>query len=106
MKNLWSMKGTVIPFVTGALSTVTKEFVQGLENLEIGGLVETIQTTTLLRSSRILRRVLGTWGDLLSLKQVRNHQQTLVGKTLKGVNNDDDKLYGDFTQQTKEPGHD
>ena len=30
--------------------------------------VETIQTTALLRSARILRRVLETWGDLLSLK--------------------------------------
>ena len=30
--------------------------------------VETIQTTALLRATRMLRRVLGTWGDLLSLK--------------------------------------
>ena len=31
-------------------------------------LSETIQTKTLLRSARILRRVLETWGDLLSLE--------------------------------------
>ena len=37
---------------------------KGLENLEIRGRVETIQTTTLLRSVRILRRVLETRGDL------------------------------------------
>ena len=39
-----------------------------MEDLEIGGRVETIQTTTWLRTARILRRVLETWGDLLSLK--------------------------------------
>ena len=36
----------------------------GLENKRTS---ETIQTTPLLRSVRILRRVLKTWGDLLSL---------------------------------------
>ena len=39
-----------------------------LENSEIRRQVNTIQSTTLLRSARILRRVLDTWGDLLSLK--------------------------------------
>ena len=42
--------------------------VQQLENLEIRGRTETIQTTTLLRSAWILRRVLETWRDLQSLK--------------------------------------
>ena len=36
--------------------------------LEIEGQIETIQTTALLRSARILRRVLEIWGDLLSLR--------------------------------------
>ena len=35
---------------------------------EIRGRVETMKTTALLRTARILRRVLETWGDLLSLK--------------------------------------
>ena len=52
------MKVTIIPIVIGALDTVTKELVQGLEDLEITGRVETIKTTTLLRTGRILRRVL------------------------------------------------
>ncbi len=47
-------------------STVTKGLVQGLEDLEIRGRVETIQTTALLRSARILRRVLETGGDLFT----------------------------------------
>ena len=32
------------------------------------GQVETVHTTVLLRSARILRRVQDTWGDFLSLK--------------------------------------
>ena len=44
--------------VIGVLVNVTKVFAQGLEDLEIRGQVETIQTKVLLRSSRILRRVL------------------------------------------------
>ena len=51
LKNLWNMKVTVIPIVIGALGTVTKELLKILEDLEI------IQTTALLRSDRILRRV-------------------------------------------------
>ena len=40
--------------------TVTKGLLKGLEELEVGGRVETIKTTALLRTARILRRVLGT----------------------------------------------
>ena len=50
------MKVTNIPIVTGAFGTVTKELLKGLEDLEVGGRVETIQTT-LLKTARILRRV-------------------------------------------------
>ena len=67
LKKLWNMKITIIPIVIGALGTVMKGLVQGLEDLEIRGRVETIQTKVLIRSTRILRRVLETWGDLLSL---------------------------------------
>ena len=62
------MKVTIVPIVIGALDTVTKGLLKGLEDLEVGGMVETIQTTALLRTARILKRVLETWGDLLSLK--------------------------------------
>ena len=54
------MKVTIVPIVTVALGTVTKGLLKGLENLEIGGRVETIQTTALLRTTIILRRVLET----------------------------------------------
>ena len=59
---------TGIPIVTDVLPRVTKGLVHELEDLEIRGWVETIQTTALLRSARILKRVLETWGDLLSFK--------------------------------------
>ena len=52
------MKVTVIPVVIGTLGTVLKRFVQGPEDWEIRGRVETIQTTALLGSARIPRRVL------------------------------------------------
>ena len=60
LKKLWNIKVTVIPIVIGGLGTVTKGLVTGLEDLEIRGQEETIQSTALLRSSRILRRVLET----------------------------------------------
>ena len=54
------MKVTIIPIVIGAFDTVTKELLKGLEDLEVGGRVETIQTTASLRTARILRRALET----------------------------------------------
>ena len=60
LTKLWNMKGTIIPIVIGVFGTVTKGLLKELEDLEVGRRVETIQTTTLLRTARILRRVLGT----------------------------------------------
>ena len=68
LKKLWNMKVTIVPIVIGAFGTITRGLLKGLEDLEIGGQVETIQMTALLRTARILWRVLETWGDLLSLK--------------------------------------
>ena len=52
------MKMTIIPIVIGAFSTETKGLLKGLEDLEVRGQVETLQPTALLRTARILRRVL------------------------------------------------
>ena len=54
------MKVTIIPIVNGAFGTVTKGLLKGLKDLEVGGRVETIQTTALLKTARILRRLLET----------------------------------------------
>ena len=62
------MQVTIISIVIGAFGTVTKGLLKGIEDLEVGGRVETFQTTALLRTARILRRLLDTWGDLLSLR--------------------------------------
>ena len=60
LKKLWNMKVTIVPIVNGAFGTTTKGLLKGLDDLEFGGQVETIQTTALLRTARILRRVLET----------------------------------------------
>ena len=52
------MKVTIVPIVIGAFGTITKGFLMGLEDLEVGGRVEIIQMTALLRTTR--RRVLET----------------------------------------------
>ena len=79
-KKLWNMKVTIIPIVIRVLGTVTKGLVQGLEDLEITGRVETAQTTALLWSVRMLR-------DLRRLCCHSNsseiHQLTLIWKNLK-----------------------
>ena len=70
LKKLWNMKVTIVPIVIGALGTITKGLLKGLGDLEVGGRVGIIQTTALLRTARILRRVPNpeTWGDLLTLR--------------------------------------
>ena len=50
----------VISIVIGALGTVLRGWERGLEELEIGGRIQTIQTTAVLRSARIVGRVLET----------------------------------------------
>ena len=50
----------IIPIVIGAFGTVSKGLLKGLEDLDVGGRVETVQTTALLRTARILRRAMET----------------------------------------------
>ena len=86
------MKVTIIPIVIGAFGTITKGLLKGLEDLEVGGRVETIQTTALLETVRILRRVLETWGDLLSLNLQWKPSALADGKNSNNNNNNNDKL--------------
>ena len=60
LKKLWNMKVTIVPIVIGAFSTITKGLLKDLEDLEVGRRVEIIQMTVLLRTARILRRILET----------------------------------------------
>ena len=41
LKKLWNVKVTIVPIVIGALGTITKGLLKGLEDLEIGGRTET-----------------------------------------------------------------
>ena len=58
----------VMPMIVGALGTLSKGLEKGLEELEIRGRIDILLISALLRSARILRRVLETWGDLLLLR--------------------------------------
>ena len=49
LKKLWNMKVTIVPIVIGAFGIIIKGLLKVLEDLEVGGRVETIQTTVLLR---------------------------------------------------------
>ena len=59
-KKLCNMKVTIIPIVIGAFGTVTKGLLKGLEDLKVGGRVETTQITAQFKTVRILGRVLET----------------------------------------------
>ena len=71
LKNRWNMKVTVLPIVIGILGildTVKKGLMQGLEDLEKKRTRRDHPNYSIVKSARLLRRDLDTWGDLLSLK--------------------------------------
>ena len=45
LKKLWNMKITIVPIMIGALGTITKGLLKGLENLDVDQRVEIIQMT-------------------------------------------------------------
>ena len=81
------MKVTIIPIVIGAFGTVTKGLLKGLEDLEVSGRFENMQITALLRIARILKRVLETWGNLVSLKLLWKIMKSRWCEKLLWVNN-------------------
>ena len=74
LKKLWNMKVTIVPIVIGALGTVTKGLLKGLEDLEVGGRVETIEKTAFNpeTSPGDLRRL------AVTQTPVKNHQLPLM----------------------------
>ena len=92
------MKVTVIPIVISTLGTLTKGLIQGLEDLEIRGQMETIRTIALLR---VLRRVLDTWGNFLPFKlQWETIAYRWCEKLEKDYNNDNEE----YAQPRIRPG--
>ena len=109
LKKQWNMKVTIVPIVIGAFGTITKGLLKGLEDLEVGGRLETIQMIVLLRTARILRRVLETWGNLLSLNlqwktiSLRWCKILLwVNNTTTNNNNKNNNKTGEWNRQQKE----
>ena len=77
------MKMTIIPIVIGAFGTVTKGLLKGLGDLEIGGRVDSPNYTIVENSQNTEKSP----GDLRRLAvtqtQMRDHQLSLMWKTLK-----------------------
>ena len=73
------MKVTIVPIMNGALGTVTKGLLKDLEDLEIGGRVETIQNDSIAEDGQNSET---NPGDLRRLAvthtSVKNHQLTLM----------------------------
>ena len=75
LKKLWNMQVIIIPIVISAFGTVIKGLQRGLEDLEVGGRVETIQTTeNTEKSSGDLRRF------AVTQTPGKNHQPKLCEK--------------------------
>ena len=67
LKRLCKIKMTRVPIVAAALGMLLRRQGKRLKENRDQRKNQIIQTTELLRSARILRRVLETWEDLLSL---------------------------------------
>ena len=67
LKKLWNMKITVMQMIAGSQGTVFQGLEKRPAEFEIRGRIESNLTTILLRSARILRKVLETKIDSLSL---------------------------------------
>ena len=74
----------IIPIMIGAFGSVTKGLLKELEDLEVGGRVETIQTTGLLRTARILREESWRPEETPYHSNTCERQQTLMWKILMG----------------------
>ena len=67
LKNLWNMKVMIVPIVIGALGTITKRLLKGLEDLEVAKNGQNPET-----SPGDLRRL------AVTQTPVKNHQLTLM----------------------------
>ena len=87
LKRLWNMKVIIIPIGIGAFGTVNQGLLKGLEDLKIRGRMETIRTTLLSGTARILRSL----GDLRRLAVTKKFSERPSAnadvKNPQGVNN-------------------
>ena len=68
-----------IPVEVDAPGTFPKSLEKSIKELEIKGKIKTIRTAALLRSTRLLRRVLGIRGDLCY--SVKEHQLICINNS-------------------------
>ena len=84
---------TIVPVVIGDFGTVTKELLKSLEDLEVGGrvgdhpnknIIENVENTE--KSPEDLKRIAVTQSP------VKNHQLTLMGKSLMSNDNNNNNI--------------
>ena len=68
LQKLWSLKISIVPIVIGALGTIPKSLEKHLNELNVEVNISQWQTTVLLNSGRIVRKVLEFYGVLLTLE--------------------------------------
>ena len=77
MIKLWNMQVTIIPIVIGAFGTVTKGLLKGLEDLEVGGRVET--NDSIVENCQNTKKIPGDLRRLaVTQTSVKNHRLTLM----------------------------
>ena len=57
-QKIWNVKVKIIPSVVGSLSAITEQFSNRLKQIGITAGTAQVQKTVLLRTARILRKVL------------------------------------------------
>ena len=72
-----------IPIVIGAFGTVTKGLLKGLEDLYVGGQVDTIQNNYIIENGQNTEKSPGDLRRLAVIQSpVKDHQLTLMWKSL------------------------
>ena len=70
---------TIIAIVIGAFGTVTKRLLNGLEDLEVDGRVENIQTTAIIENGQNTEKSPGDLrGHSVTQTPVKDHQLMLM----------------------------
>ena len=66
MQRMWNLKCTIIPVITGATGMVTRSLRKNLEDIPGKHSIDSLQKTTILGTSHIIRKVLQCEASSLS----------------------------------------
>ena len=97
------MNVTIIPILIGAFGTVTKGLLKGLEDLEVGGRVETIQLQYYWEQPEYWEE---SWGHKETCCHLNTSEKPLAKTDMKnsqGVNNNDFQIRTDYQIPYKTP---